>query len=170
VANLSYFFIGTSDIILEQYVDMCLQDGITPSAINFWEWANMVEQNKAFTMLVDLIFTYGLSIFLFRAGVRKNNSVMLMSARMQYSPMFHITHSPNYCSIELRDNLIRELAPPPVKNLLTKHESHSQSGHVNKHEGLDYVLEAYNKGTKNVKPPGVPTFKQWENICRNLLH
>ena len=87
------FLIGTSDHIIQHYIDTCTVNKYTPNSNHFFQWCNSIK-NKAFAVLLELLFSYGFGIFLFRAGVRRNNSEIMICARQKFyfiSPMHQTT-------------------------------------------------------------------------------
>jgi hypothetical protein len=73
--------------------------------------------------LQEVIFTYTLSVYLFRAGVRRNNHDVIMAARLKFVPLYFGTHKFNYQQIEVLDLLMRVCAPSEVSKFIHDNES-----------------------------------------------
>ncbi|XP_062568018.1 uncharacterized protein LOC134230270 [Saccostrea cucullata] len=164
---LEILLFGTGDELLLPYVRQCLSTDGTPSAQGYFEWCCRV-QDPNYKFLQEVIFTYTLSVYLFRAGVRRNNCEVIMAARLKFAPLYFGTNKYNYQQIEVLDSLMRVCAPAEVSKFINDNESLTQSGHPSKGEGCDFILESRNKMTKKWLPPGAPKEKHWNQACRNL--
>lgn len=160
-------FISSVDELLLPYVRQCLEEVKIPTVHGFHAWMSTV-QDPNYMFMAEMSLTYLLALFIYRSGIRRNNSLITNVGRTKFSPLFYILHAPKYAELELRDMVTRLSAPDEVKELLKASESFSHSGHPSKHEGGDFCLESYNRRTKNWKPPGVPSDDQWLRIIRNL--
>ena len=105
---------------------------------------------------------------LFRTGVRRNNSDVIMAGRLKFSPLFYILRMTFYQEIDFRDIKTRVLMPDVVKQWWNINESFSVSGVDTKGEGGDFILEARNRETKQWMPAGIPDEKRWKRCIRNL--
>uniref|UniRef100_A0A8W8JB52 Uncharacterized protein n=1 Tax=Magallana gigas TaxID=29159 RepID=A0A8W8JB52_MAGGI len=135
-----------------------LQDILLQPGLGHWEM----------NMAKEVIFTYALALYVFRAGIRRNNAEAIFAARLKFSPLFFGMNKTNYQKIEILDLLMRESAPKEIQDFLSKHETFSQSGHPSKGEGCDFILESKNKLIKRWLPPGGPQDKHWRQTCCNL--
>lgn len=116
----------------------------------------------------EVVFTYCLSIHVFRAGVRRNNADAINCSKAKFAPLFFGLNMPFYVETYIRDSLTRIQCPPEVLAFIERHESYSLSGNESKVEGGEFVLEAKKRETKRLVPSGVPTNQIWTNICRNV--
>ncbi|XP_069134290.1 uncharacterized protein [Argopecten irradians] len=158
---------GLGDELLLPYVRTCLDSGTEPSADGFFSWSQDAV-NPNYRFLLECIFTYGVALHYFRAGVRRNNSRVMLASRMKLSPLFYGLHKINYQRIDFLDLKSRVLAPPEIANYINDHESFTVSGHPSKGEGCDFILEANNRASKMWLPPGSPSQDHWLRVCRNL--
>jgi 7-cyano-7-deazaguanine synthase in queuosine biosynthesis len=161
-------FLGTADELLIPYVRDSIIHHKVPNVDDYMKWASALHDDT-YSFVREIMFTYALSILIYRIGVRRNNSEYIQTGRIKFSPLFTITHAPKYTEIELRQSIIRTTSPAPVTDFFYENESFSNSYHPSRHEGADYCLENVNRLTKKFKPPGVPDPDQWLEIFRNLM-
>lgn len=45
-----------------------------------------------YMFLIEAIFTYTLAVYMFRAGVRRNNTDVIMASRVKYSPPYTLVY------------------------------------------------------------------------------
>lgn len=159
--------LGCSDELLHQYCVFCVEENKTPTVDDFFLWSTTSVENENFLFLSEICFTYLLSIYLFRAAVRRNISELILACRMKFANLFYITNMTNYMELNLRDLLIRLAMPPDVKSFVESYESFSMSDHPSKGEGGDFILEARNRRTKMWLPSGLPSEDNWLRVCRN---
>ena len=138
-----------------------------PSFNDYYTWLQSVcDPNYIF--MRHVIFTYLLSLFLFRAAVRRNNSEVMLSARTKFSPLFYGVNMTCYQEIAYRDLKMRTLAPADLIQYLKDNESFSISGNPSKGEGGDFVIENKNRRLKMLIPTGLPTTERWLKVCRSF--
>ena len=164
---LQIFLYGTADELITPYILYCKDNNSKPSLSNYYEWLAQVK-NSNYLFMQDVVFTYVYALFLFRSGVRRNNSEVLLAARTKFSPLFYGLNMTNYQEIDYRDIKMRLLAPPEIQNYLNENDSFSTSGHKSKGEGGDFVLENKNKSMKSLIPSGVPSEDVWLRACRTF--
>ena len=164
---LKIFLYGTADELIRPYIKHCLDDNEIPSLTKFYEWLSKVK-NCNYLFMQDVVFTYVFALFLFRAGVRRNNSEVMLAAKTKFSALFYGLNMTNYQEIDYRDIKLRLLAPPDIQNYISENESFSVSGHNSKGEGGDFVLENKNKSMKSMIPSGVPSEDVWLSACRTF--
>ena len=156
---LSILFYGTTDELLVPYIRQCLQQNIKPSVSGYHQWLTKVK-NPNYIFLNKAIFHY-LFLFLFRAEVMRNNSVIMLAARTHFVSLFYGLNKISYQEIEFRDLKMRVLAPNDVTNFISTNDAFSVSGHPSKGAGGDFVLENKNKRMKLLIPTGLPTDTSW---------
>ena len=161
------FLNGTSREMLTYYVKQCLSVNQNPTVDGFYKWiAGSKSKNMQF--MFKVIFTFCLALHVYRIGVRRNNKDYILSAMKKLSVLFYGLNMTQYMEIDLKHRLNMSQCPQEVKQFVEQCYGMSQSGHVSKCEGGDFILESKNKRMKMWLPPGVPTFKRWLRVCRNL--
>ncbi|XP_021356987.1 uncharacterized protein LOC110452664 [Mizuhopecten yessoensis] len=158
---------GMADELLLPYFRERMAAGVGVSAVDFMVWMRDVASPN-FLFMVDIVFTYLLSVYVFRAGIRRNNSSVILSSRASFTDLFYGLNMTHYQELELTDLMVRAQAPPQVKHFLAATESFSVSGNHSKGEAGDFILEAKNRRCKMWMPPGVPTEQRWLRVCRNF--
>ncbi|CAG2227996.1 BIRC7_8 [Mytilus edulis] len=103
---------------------------------------------------------------MFRKGVRENNCVLIERARKIFRQIWYGRHHTKYMLIDSFGLCDRFLMPPEILNCLNKHESFSRSGRIDAHQGLDFILEEYNRNIKN-HISGVANSIKWETVTKN---
>ena len=74
-----------------------------------------------------LFFIYALAIFIFRTGVRRNNSELIQTSCVKFAPLSSLMHCPKDVEIMLRQSIIRATCPQSVCDFLVCNESFSNS-------------------------------------------
>ncbi|XP_077869158.1 uncharacterized protein LOC144360163 [Saccoglossus kowalevskii] len=164
-ALLEIFFDGTTDELLIPYVRKCMEKGFDASVKGFFRFLNEVKDPN-YMYLAEQCFTYCQAVVNYRAGVRRNNVDLMNAARCKYSPVFHARVHPKYRFIDIADMADRLLYQSELGNFFNRCESVSVSGDPSKGEGLDFVLENFNKLSKSWIT-GMPDTQMWINIFRN---
>ncbi|XP_062577048.1 uncharacterized protein LOC134238946 [Saccostrea cucullata] len=119
---IEILLLGTGDELLQPYIRHCHDRTIEPSAKGFFVWCrDIMDPNYKF--LLEAIFTYALAVYLFRAGVRRNNSDAIMACRVKFSSLYFGTGKTNYQRIEMTDLMMRVCAPLEVHQFLQQHET-----------------------------------------------
>uniref|UniRef100_K1P6K7 Uncharacterized protein n=1 Tax=Magallana gigas TaxID=29159 RepID=K1P6K7_MAGGI len=59
-------------------------------------------------MAKEVLFTYNLVLYVFRAGIRRNNAEAIFAARLKSSPLMFGMNKTNYQKIEILDSLMRQ--------------------------------------------------------------
>ncbi|XP_061171013.1 uncharacterized protein LOC133201813 [Saccostrea echinata] len=113
---------GTGDELLYPYVYHCSEREMEPSGKGFFAWCKEVKDPN-YMFLLESIFTYALAVYLFRAGIRRNNSNVIMASRLKFSPLYFGVSKTNYQQIELLDIIMRVCAPTEVLKFIQEHES-----------------------------------------------
>ena len=160
-------FFGTCDELIVPYVREAMENNAVPSLAGFYQFMSRAK-NPNFLFIKDSIFTYLFALILFRAGVRRNNSDVMMAGKLKFSPLFSPLNMHFYQEIHFRDAMIRVLLPDQLKEWWTANEAFSVSGDISKGEGGDFILEAKNKATKQWLSAGIPTERRWKRSIRNL--
>ena len=161
------FLQSTAKELLIPYVQECSSQCVPPSVPGYYKWLDSV-QNPNYKFMCEVVFTYCLALHVFRAGVRRNNSEAIIASRAKFAPLFYGLNMPFYMETFVRDSFLRMQCPPDILAFIEQHESYSASGCDSKGEGGDFILEAKNRATKRILPPGLPDEKSWLQVCRNL--
>ena len=167
MADVGIFLYGTADELLVPFVRQCLTNNMIPSVEKFYVWLSSVKDPN-YLFMKDMVFTYVFSLILFRAGIRRNNSEVILSSRTKFSSLFSGLNMTGYQEIDIRDITMQVLAPSAVTDHLNKNESYSMSVHPSKGEGGDFVLENKNRRIKMLIPSGVPSENRWLRVCRSF--
>ena len=117
--------------------------------------------------VADMCLIYIPVLFMYRKGIRTNNTHEILAARLAFAPIFYCTNMRTYMGLNYRDLLLTLKAPPHILQFIQNHEAFSEIGSSNKRGG-DFILENKNRRTNMWAPPGVPSDAQWQQICRTL--
>ena len=101
------------------------------------------------------------AIFIFREGVRLNDSIKIQCGRELFRPIWHGRRHTKYLVIDLLEQICRQMMPSEIKSIVTEHESFSRSGRVDAHQGLDFIMEEFSKETKQWIS-GLSNSDKWE--------
>ena len=102
-------------------------------------------------------------LFVFRAGLRRHNNILLTAGLKHGLVLFHTAHSPVYMLIVLHHLLVRSLLPPELLDFIVKAQCVGDWG-----EGHDFKLEEQNAVAKHWLTY-LTTEWQWILVYRNLL-
>ena len=105
-------------------------------------------------MVSNLLFSYVLAIYLFKIGVRNNDSNLINSARLKFDDLFYAFNHPIYREVEYRDLKNRVLYPEQVRTLRDNNMSFNECQNVGKSQGTDFVLKGKVKRQKLLAPKG----------------
>lgn len=136
---MEMFMFTTCDELILPYVRKCIELGTTPDLNDFYQYLSAVKDPN-YLFLKDIIFTYMLALFVFRAGVRRNNNKYLLAGRSKFTNLFYGLNMTMYQEIEHKDIQCRVLMPDQLRQYVNQNESFSVSGHTSKGEGGDFVL------------------------------
>ncbi|CAC5407837.1 unnamed protein product [Mytilus coruscus] len=157
---------GFANELIQEYCVYSKQNKIVPSVEGYFAWFDEVKnENVIFTS--EVIFTYILSLYLFRAAAGRNNPSLILASRMKFAPLFYALNMTNYQELHCRDIIMHMTMPDDVKSLINQNQAFSCSGHPSKGEGGDFILEAKNRRTKTWMPPCIPSEDRWYRVCRN---
>lgn len=67
-----------------------------------------------------------MALYVFRAGIRRNNAEAIFAARLKFSPLFFGMNKTNYQRIEILDLPMRQSAPKEIQDFYSKHETISR--------------------------------------------
>ncbi|XP_071138418.1 uncharacterized protein [Mytilus edulis] len=161
---LQIFMFATAQELLTVFCKEQVKQKSPVSAVGYYKWLLGV-QNKNYSLMSEIVFTYCLALHVFRAGVRRNNTAAIQTAKVKFSPLFFGLNMPFYMKTFVRDLFVRVQCPPEVLAFIVENESYSVSG--NESEGGDFILENYNRKTKRIIPAGLP-YNKWLEVCRNV--
>lgn len=71
----------------------------------------------------EIVFTYILALYMFRVGVRRNNTKVMMVGRLKFALLFYGLNKYNYQQIEILDSMMRLSAPPDIQHFIHENES-----------------------------------------------
>ena len=163
---LIYHF-GTLMELVIPYVRRCIEESIVPTADGFIQFTKKFESDPNYMYLLEMTTIYSQSIINFRMGIRRNNSLLVQSAKLMSRGLFHGRNHPRYQCIEIVDSMQRELMPEEMTYFVESHESMSKTGDKSRGQGFDFILEELNKEIKVWMHRGVPTDNMWLSVCRN---
>lgn len=159
--------IGFTKELLVPFVRSCHISKELPTAKGYFSWYNASVTSQKYGFFFHVTFWYLLAFIVYKEGVRKNNSDVMMAARTTFAPLFYIGHHPKYRRLLVRDLVERVNYSDSVANFTKSTESHSVSGRVNGGQGGDFIHEEINKNIKSLLPGiGMPTQNIWVNIIR----
>ncbi len=141
-----------------------------PSVNGFYEFIEDDSMKKCpnFGYLYDQISRYSQGIINFRMGIRRNNFMLVESARFMTKELFYGRNHPKYRDVELFQNIQQLFMPEQVKQLLSKNVSITITNDHSSGEGYDYKLEDANRDIKRIIPAGkIPSDNRWRIACRN---
>ncbi|XP_062594161.1 uncharacterized protein LOC134255654 [Saccostrea cucullata] len=161
------FLHAMAEELLLLYAREELKRNERPTGEGFYKWTKHVK-NPNYKFMVDAVFTLCLSLHVFRAGVRRNNTSAIRTALFKFAPLFFGFSMPFYIETFIRDSFFRIQCPPEIRNFIENNESFSISGNCSKGEGGDFILESKNRKTKMWMPGGLPDEKTWLPVCRNI--
>ena len=117
---LQGFYSGTSEELLTPYVRHCLERKQTVNVNGYFNWIDTVVTPN-YKFLTEVVFTHLLGLMLFRCGVRRYNSDVMMAGRSRFTPLFYLSNHPKYREIDYRDHrdryLTQKYAPEPFRYL-----------------------------------------------------
>lgn len=124
------------DKLLHTFARECYERNTAPSVSDFYEWCQSVKNPKLhidthiynffynmYRFLMEAIFTYILAVYMFRAGVRRNNTDVIMASRVKLSTIYFGIFKTHYQKIKIIDIITKVCAPPDVQTYIQQHES-----------------------------------------------
>ncbi|CAG2233782.1 unnamed protein product [Mytilus edulis] len=167
LADTTAFMFAMAQELLKNYCSEQTNKNEPVSAVGYYQWLSGV-QNHNYALMSEIVFTYCLALHVFRAGVRRNNTAAIQTAKVKFSPLFFGLNMSFYMETFVRDLFVRVQCPPEVLAFIEDNESYSVSGNESKGEGGDFILENYNRKTKRLIPAGLPDNNKWLQVCRNV--
>ena len=151
--------------LLVPFVRDCLKAEIIPNNDNYINW--VVETcGYQYMLYYHFAFTYLLAFNLYTEATRKNHSLRMTAARIQFGPLFYSFKHPKYQVLHLRDLFERVQMPDEIRSYVESHESFSPSGLQNRGQGGDFVQEESNRLIKSFLPPSIPSQEIWTRVYR----
>ena len=157
-------FIALSKELLVPSVRDCQKIRIKPMNQHYLNWVHNTF-GEQYMFLYHITFSYLLAFSLYTEATRKNNSMRMISARVQLAPLFYSFNHPKYQQLHLRDLCERVQMPDSIKSYAEGHESFSVSNFSNCGQGGDFIQEEVNKTIKLFLLPGMPS-EMWKRVCR----
>lgn len=121
---------------LRPYLDHARLQQEFLTAEGYFQW--IPQRSQLYVFSSEAVFTYCLSLHVFRAGVRWNNCKAINVAKAHFAPLFYGLSMPFYMETFFRDSVLRAKCPPELLNFLENHESYSVSGNDCKGEGGEF--------------------------------
>lgn len=137
---LEIFLYAMSAELILPYARQVLADNLEPSVRGFLEHLRTPYQK-----LLYIIFKFGLAFLVFRTGVRRNNSEVILASRSKFSPLFF-----GFIMPFTWKHMTRMQCPSVVYEFIANHESYSVSGNKSNGEGRYCVLENLTRTSKRV--------------------
>ena len=168
---LLIFHIGTLKELVRPYVMLCRANGIAPTPVGYMDYVDKTHEDKSdnYMLYFEMVLRYSLAIIEMRMGVRRNNASLVWTAKHKFKELIHARNHPKYQEIEIYDSLYHEQAPSAVKEFVDGHVGVSRSGNHSLGQDIDFIMEEENRKCKQLLPPGLPSEKKWETICRNVF-
>ena len=91
---------------------------------------------------------------------------MQNAARCKFAPIWSARRHPIYKLLEVSHEALLSCLKPSIRKNVEKSLVVSRSGLWNQHQGLDAILEEFNKSLKSMISP-VPSQRHWEIAARN---
>ena len=168
---LQGFFVGTSEEeLVTPYVRECMRANEPVTVHGFFAWIDRVK-NSNIKFMIDAVFNYLLALQMFRAGIRRNNSDVMMAGRTRFSSLFYVLHYPKYRQIEyrdLKDRYLMEKYAPELYRYIMNTDAFTQHGDLSTGEAGDFINEEINKERKNLLPSKNPSDNDWLVVERSL--
>ena len=167
---LNVFHYGTMLELIVPYVRDMNAQGHSLSVDGFLAYAKHREElgHVNYTYMLLMVTRFMQAIIHLRMGTRRNNCLLVESAKLMSKELFHARTHPRYQQIEILDSFMRKAMPKDLRCFLEQHESVSKSGHPSKGQGLDYLLEETNKQVKKWMVRDVPSPESWQIVIRNV--
>ncbi|RIB22253.1 hypothetical protein C2G38_2174373 [Gigaspora rosea] len=89
------------------------------------------------------------------------------AAKRVFSPVWSARRHPIYRLIDASDEVQLMQLDPTIRDIVDKYSVVSRSGLFNQHQGLDAILEEFNKVLKSLIPP-IPQERHWKVTARNF--
>ena len=150
--------------LLIPYVRDCQKIRIKPTNQHYLNWVHNTCGDQ-YMFLYHITFSYLLAFSLYTEATRKNNSMRMMSARVQLAPLFYSFKHPKYQQLHLRDLYERAQMPDSIKYYVEGHFSFSVSNFSNRGQGGDFIQEEANQTIKSFLLPGMPSSDIWKRVC-----
>lgn len=139
-----------------------------PTANGFLKFICSMEGNPNYMYMFEMVSRYSQSVINLRMGIRRNNTILIQSAKFMSKELFHGRNHPRYQQIEMIESVQRKLCPNELANFIQLHESMSKTREKSKGQGYDFILEEVNKGIKSWIRKGIASDDMWLNVCRNF--
>lgn len=87
---------AVSEELITPYVRHCKSDNLHPSLAGYYGWLQSSQPTALYEFMREVVFTYCLSIHVFRAGVRRNNTDAINCSKAKFAPLFFGLNMPFY--------------------------------------------------------------------------
>ena len=138
---LSTCLFALSKELLVPYVWDCQNIRIKPTSQHYLNWVNNT-CGEQYMFLYHITFSYLLAFSLYTEATRKNNSMRMMSTRVQLAPLLYSLKPPKYQQLHLRDLCDRVQMSDSIKPYVEAHDSGIQA-----QASLSPTLWFYPRGT-----------------------
>ena len=154
---------GTKELLLP-YVRHCLSEHKEPSVKDYMVWAATATNNVY--QMVRKFMNLLTAFTMMRTGIRRNNDRTMLAGRQKLAPVMFISKHQIYQRLLLRDMIVRQQQPTPIRQYVANTSAYTVSGDNTRGEGGYFILESKNKNTKSWLPPVVPSPTQWTHAAR----
>ena len=131
---IQVYFLAKMQGLVFPYVKECinLSETQTPNDFIVSFASEKCSSSPTFALLFEMTFKYTTSIINFRTSIRRNNALLVKSARYMTRGLFHGRNHPRYQAIEVFNSSLEEVPPPPpppeIQRFMATHQSVSKSG------------------------------------------
>ena len=134
----------------------------------FLDWISASSAKDAtFEFIVEILIPHAEALCLFRYGVRHNIPSLISKARHMFMTVWFGRRHPKYRAIVAWEEYDRACYPEELRCLLEASECISRSGRHDNHQGLDFILEEYNRDIKGWII-GASCSDVWTRVIRNF--
>lgn len=81
-------------------------------------------------------------------AIRRNNHQLHLAAKWMTKELFHGRNHPRYQKIEIYEQFMFHIPPIELSCFVQSHCNVSQSGHLSRGQGFEFLLEDENKNVK----------------------
>ena len=162
------YFLGTLQELILPYVRECLGNGVTPSATDYIKSAKeRCTKSQSYAYHYEMVTRYAQGIINFRAGIRRNNSLLIKAGRYMTKELFHGRNHPKYQQIEIFKDAVDRVMPSDLNTIFQQNASISKSGCQSAGQGYDFLLEEENKDLQKWIRRGVASDRMWMVVTRS---
>ena len=162
--SFEIFLFGTALEIIHVYLKNTMNK---PTALGFLKWQSQLK-SATLKLMCQLIFTYGLGIYVQRVGDRNNDIKYSDAGRYSFFSWFYGFSHRIYRELEYRDLRNKVLYPEEVRAYRESNLTFATNSIDSRNQGGDFQLEQKIKRQKLLAPKGIVSKKTWQRISRSL--